>query len=76
MNKNKVLRIRHKLKANNWRNLPRLSVYKSAQHTEAQIIDDQKSHTIAAVSTKQKTFREKGISSRNKDKPSTYSEKV
>lgn len=67
MTKNKILRIRYKLKINNRRNLPRLSVYKSAQHTEAQIIDDSKSHTVASASTKQKMFREKGDSSRNKN---------
>jgi len=33
---------------------PRLSVYRSTKHLSAQIIDDVKGHTIAAVSTQEK----------------------
>lgn len=38
---------------------PRLSVFKSAKHLYAQIIDDGKGQTIASVSTLDKTLREK-----------------
>lgn len=60
-------RNRHRLKKANRKLLCRLSVFKSAQHTEAQIIDDIKSHTLASASTKQKEFRDKKVSTRNKN---------
>ncbi|MCX6995308.1 MAG: 50S ribosomal protein L18 [Chlamydiae bacterium] len=42
-------RVRKKLKGTSER--PRLSVYKSNAHIFAQIIDDEKGHTLAAAST-------------------------
>jgi large subunit ribosomal protein L18 len=57
MTHNKAARVRFKLKSTNYRKLPRLSVHRSGQHTEVQIIDDQQERTLAAVSTKQKVFR-------------------
>ncbi|MGI9392520.1 MAG: 50S ribosomal protein L18 [Parvibaculales bacterium] len=44
----------HLAKAANGR--ARLSVYRSAQHIYAQIIDDNKGHTIATASTLEKEF--------------------
>lgn len=38
---------------------PRLSVFKSAKHLYAQIIDDGKGHTLASVSTVDKALRGK-----------------
>lgn len=38
---------------------PRLSVFRSKNHIYAQIIDDQKSHTLAMASTLDKDVREK-----------------
>ena len=41
---------------------PRLSVYKSLKYIYAQVIDDVKSHTLAAASSKEKGFpKETGI---------------
>ena len=45
------------LKAANGR--PRLSVFRSSQHIYAQVIDDQRGHTVAAASTLDKDLREK-----------------
>ena len=67
MTHNKAARVRYKLKLNNSRNLLRLSVHRSSQHTEAQIIDDQKSHTLVTVSTKQAVFKDKKVSCKNKN---------
>ncbi len=39
---------------------PRLSVYRSAKHIYAQIIDDTAGHTLAAASTKDKEFSGSG----------------
>ena len=38
---------------------PRLSVFRSSQHIYAQVIDDQRGHTVAAASTLDKDLREK-----------------
>ena len=40
----------------------RLSVNRSARHIEAQLIDDKKGITLAAASSKEKDFKEKGSS--------------
>ena len=39
---------------------PRLSVFRSAKHIYAQIIDDQRGQTLAAASTLSKEFRAQG----------------
>ena len=38
---------------------PRLSVFRSSQHIYAQVIDDQRGHTVAAASSLEKDLREK-----------------
>jgi large subunit ribosomal protein L18 len=38
---------------------PRLSVFRSARHMYAQIIDDTTGHTLVAASSVEKTFKEK-----------------
>ena len=51
-------RVRRSLKAvNNGR--PRLSVFRSARHIYAQIIDDAAGHTLASASTLDKDLRER-----------------
>ena len=40
------------------RKRPRLSVFRSNKHIYAQVIDDQKGHTIAAASSLEKALRE------------------
>lgn len=50
-------RVRKKLRGNSER--PRLAVFKSSKHTYAQIIDDEGSKTLTAVSTLSPKFREK-----------------
>lgn len=37
--------------------VPRFSVFKSSKHVYAQLIDDEKGHTLAAVSTKTKDIQ-------------------
>jgi large subunit ribosomal protein L18 len=39
---------------------PRLSVFRSSQHIYAQVIDDQRGHTVAAASSLEKDLREAG----------------
>jgi len=47
-------RIRRKVRGTTER--PRLAVYRSLNHIYAQVIDDEKAHTIAAASTTEKTL--------------------
>ncbi|RMF96449.1 MAG: 50S ribosomal protein L18 [Planctomycetota bacterium] len=49
-------RVRNKIKRVS--NRPRLSVFRSHKHIYAQLIDDEKGHTIAAASTTEKAVRE------------------
>ena len=42
---------------------PRLAVFRSSRHLQLQIIDDSKGHTVAAVSTLEKAFLERGCKS-------------
>jgi large subunit ribosomal protein L18 len=50
-------RIRKKISGSGER--PRLSVFRSARHIYAQIVDDLKGHTLVAASTLSKEIREK-----------------
>ena len=50
-------RIRRKVRGTTAR--PRLAVYRSLNHIYAQVIDDEKSQTLASASTTEKTLREK-----------------
>jgi large subunit ribosomal protein L18 len=50
-------RIRKKIGGNGER--PRLSVFRSAKHIYAQIVDDTKGHTLVAASTLNREVREK-----------------
>ncbi len=40
---------------------PRLSVFRSNRHLQLQIIDDLTGHTVAAVSTQESAFQERGF---------------
>jgi large subunit ribosomal protein L18 len=57
------VRVRKKVKGSNER--PRLAVFKSSMHIYAQIIDDESSRTLTAVSTLSPKFREKQKGGRN-----------
>ena len=46
---------------------PRLSVFRSAGHIYAQVIDDVKGHTIVSASTLDAQFKETGIKSSGKE---------
>ncbi|SMC35839.1 LSU ribosomal protein L18P [Desulfocicer vacuolatum DSM 3385] len=46
---------------------PRLSVFRSASHIYAQIIDDVKGHTIVSASTLDAQFKETGIKGSGKE---------
>ena len=50
------VRVRYKLKRNSSRN--RLSIFKSNNHIYAQVINDEKSTTLASASSLEKNFRE------------------
>ena len=63
----RIARVRNKLRRVNRSGLCRLSVFRSCQHIDAQIIDDSASCTVAAASTKEKVFQATKKSSRNKD---------
>lgn len=49
-------RVRKSLKAKSG-GRPRLSVYRSSEHIYAQVIDDEKGHTVAAASTVEKDLK-------------------
>ncbi len=40
---------------------PRIAVFRSLRHIYAQAIDDERGHTLAAASTLESTFRERGL---------------
>lgn len=46
---------------------PRLSVFKSQCHLYAQLIDDERAHTLACAGTMVKELREKGVSRKSKE---------
>lgn len=46
---------------------PRLSVMKSNKHIHVQLIDDDKGHTIGAISTSSKEFRTTPTAKKNKE---------
>lgn len=50
--KKRHLRIRHKISGTP--DIPRLNVFRSARHIEAQLIDDKKQVTLISASTKEK----------------------
>lgn len=50
------IRVRKSLREAATGDRPRLSVFRSSKHIYAQIIDDTKSHTVAAASTLDKTL--------------------
>jgi large subunit ribosomal protein L18 len=57
--KKRIRRIRKKIIGTPAR--PRLRVFKSINHIYAQVIDDSKGHTLAAVSSLQEDIRNEGI---------------
>ena len=60
----RTLRVRKNLKGSGSR--PRLCVIKTNGHLYAQLIDDEKGHTIASLSTLSKEFRDTEFSRKNK----------
>ncbi len=52
-------RVRKKIKGTSFR--PRLCVFRSNKHIYAQIIDDEKAHTLVSASSLDKEFRTKNI---------------
>ncbi|MBN2120106.1 MAG: 50S ribosomal protein L18 [Candidatus Omnitrophica bacterium] len=59
------VRVRRKLKGTVQR--LRLCVFRSGKHIYAQVVNDEKANTLAAASTLDKEFKQKGIKSTNKD---------
>ena len=58
-------RVRKKVKGDKER--PRLCVFRSQKHIYAQVIDDEKAHTLVSSSTLDKEFREKRVKSTTKE---------
>jgi large subunit ribosomal protein L18 len=50
------LRKRYRLKTHNYNKLPRFSIFRSNKNLSVQIIDDEKSHTLVAVSSLEKAL--------------------
>ncbi len=63
--KSRALRVRQHLRGNGEK--PRLSVVKSSQHLYVQLIDDEKSITLASTSTLSKDFRGSEFNRKNKE---------
>ncbi len=51
------LRKRYRLKIHNYNKLPRFSIFRSNKNLTIQIIDDEKSHTLVAVSSLEKDLK-------------------
>ncbi len=62
--KTRAMRVRKRLKGTSLK--PRLSVYKSNNHLQVQLIDDENSVTLAGVSTSSKEFRETEFNRKSK----------
>jgi large subunit ribosomal protein L18 len=54
------LRRRYALKQRNYKNLPRLCIFRSCKNMSVQIIDDKKGHTLVASSSLEKEFKASG----------------
>lgn len=63
--KKRAFRVRKQI--NGDANRPRLSVFRSARHIYAQIIDDENSLTLASTSTLSKEFQKTEYKHKNKD---------
>lgn len=50
---------------------PRLSVFRSLNHIYAQVIDDEKGHTLVSASTLDKEFADSGLTKGNKEAAET-----
>ena len=61
----RVLRVRQNLRGD--QDKPRLSVHKSSKHLYVQLIDDEKSTTLASISTMTKEFRDSEYNRKNKE---------
>jgi large subunit ribosomal protein L18 len=59
-------RVRHRVALASAGTRPRLSVFRSSQHIYAQVIDDERGHTLAAASSLDKGLREAGAKGANK----------
>ncbi|MEJ2638698.1 MAG: 50S ribosomal protein L18 [Desulfosarcinaceae bacterium] len=64
------VRIRQRIRGT--ANKPRLSVFRSAKHISAQVIDDTAGHTLAAASSLEKEVRGQKASFENKTAQATF----
>ena len=62
---NRVFRVRKRLKGNELE--PRLSIFKSAKHIYAQLIDDEKHITLLGVGTQSKALQDTKFKRKSKD---------
>lgn len=63
--KSRVFRVRKKLKGTSLK--PRLSIYKSAKHLYAQVIDDEKQVTLVGVGTQSEGLQKTQFNRKSKD---------
>ena len=61
----RVLRVRKKLRGTS--DKPRMCVVRSNKHLSVQLIDDEKGHTLASVSTLQKEVKDKNLSNKSRE---------
>jgi large subunit ribosomal protein L18 len=71
---NRAMRVRKKLRGTSAR--PRLSVFKSNKHIQAQLVDDENGRTLGTVATFSKEFRDTEFSKKNKASATKLGEKI
>lgn len=71
---NRAMRVRKKLRGTSAR--PRLSVFKSNKHIQAQLVDDESGKTLGTVATFSKEFRDTEFSKKNKASATKLGEKI
>lgn len=71
---NRAMRVRKKLRGTSAR--PRLSVFKSNKHIQAQLVDDENGRTLGTVATFSKEFRDTEFSKKNKASAAKLGEKI
>jgi large subunit ribosomal protein L18 len=72
--KKRAMRVRKKLRGTSLK--PRLSVHKSNNHIQAQLIDDENSTTIGGISTYSKEFLNTEFSKKNKKSAQKLGERI